>query len=154
MKKNIRIIGIFVLLLSTVTLLSSCKKDVKNLPGTWRVSSAVVDGDEENDLKDVWTFNDGGSCRIQCDMDEYFDHTGYDVLTFDGHYVTDGNKTLTITGNKFGYDGLETNQVVYSLDILTLTKKKMMVSGTVTYYEYLEGVTNTQTADVAITLTK
>ena len=39
MKKSI---GIFVFLLSTVVLMSSCKKDVKYLPGTWKVIAASV----------------------------------------------------------------------------------------------------------------
>lgn len=152
MKKSI---GIFVFLLSMVVLMSSCKKDVKYLPGTWKVTAAVINSDDEDDVKDVWTFNDGGECVIECDLDEYFDNIPYDVVKFNGTYTTNGNKTLTITSNKFnevaaGYY----EQVVYDLDILLLNKKSMMVSGTVKYIRNMDNVVDSKTSDISLTLSK
>ena len=73
MKKTIKLFAILVVLFSTVTLMSSCKKDVSNLPGTWKAITATIDGDSEDDLKDEWTFYSEGTCQIKCDFDEYFD---------------------------------------------------------------------------------
>ncbi|MBR4535456.1 MAG: hypothetical protein IKO62_02225 [Bacteroidales bacterium] len=151
MKKSI---GIFVFLLSTVVLMSSCKKDVKYLPGTWKVTSAVINGDSGDDVRDVWTLTDGGGCVIECDLDEYFDDIPYDLLNFNGTYATVGNKTLTITSNKFNEAYGYYEQVTYDLDILSLNKKTMMVSGTIKYVKNMESVTNLKTSDISLTLTK
>jgi hypothetical protein len=156
MKKSIGIFGIFVLLLSTVTLMSSCKKDVSNLPGKWKIVTATINGDEENDLKDEWTFYTDGTCKIDCDFDEYFDHTLYDLVTFDGKYVTEGNKKLTINSNRFNVseNGKYYDMVVYDMDILLLNKNSMMVSGTIEYYQCLDNVTNKQKSNISLSLSK
>ena len=154
MKKSI---GIFVFLLSTVVLMSSCKKDVKYLPGTWKVISATINNDSEDDVRDVWTFNDAGACVIDCDLDEYFDDIIFpddNVITFGGSYTTSGNEKLTITGEKFNVIGNYADQVVYDLDIITLNKKTLMVSGTIKYYHYMENITSTQTSNISLTLSK
>ena len=152
MKKSI---GIFVFFLSTVVLMSSCKKDVKYLPGTWKVIAAVINGDDEDDVKDVWTFNDGSDCVIECDFDEYFDNVpnNYDVIKFNGTYSTNGNKTLTITSKKFNEEAGSYEQIVYDLNILSLNKNTMMVSGTVKYTKYTD-VSNSKTSDITLTLLK
>ena len=151
MKKSI---GIFVFLLSTVVLMSSCKKDVSNLPGTWKVTAAVINGDDEDNLKDVWTFIDGGGCVIDCDLDEYFDNIPYDVISFNGTYTTNGNSELIITSSKFNEAAGYYEQVVYDLDILSLNKKSMLVSGTIKYIKNMDNVTNTKTSDISLTLAK
>ena len=151
MKKSI---GIFVFLLSTVVLMSSCKKDVSNLPGTWKVTAAVINGDDEDNLKDVWTFIDGGGCVIDCDLDEYFDNIPYDVISFNGTYTTKGNSELTITSSKFNEAAGYYEQVVYDLDIFSLNKKSMLVSGTIKYIKNMDNVTNTKTSDISLTLAK
>jgi hypothetical protein len=152
MKKTI---GVVVFLLSTVVLMSSCKKDVKYLPGTWKVISATINNDSEDDVRDVWTFNDSGDCVIDCDLDEYFDNIPNDnMVTFGGSYSTSGNDKLTITGEKFNVFGGYSDQVVYELDIETLTKKLMIVSGTIKYYHYMENVTETQTSSISLSLSK
>jgi hypothetical protein len=153
MKKSI---GILVFLLSTVVLMSSCKKDVKYLPGTWKVTTATINGDSEDDLDDVWTFTDGGTCVVNCDLDEYFDNipNNYDVITFNGTYVTNGNKTLTITSNKFNDALGYYEQIIYDLDILALNKKTMMVSGSIKYIRNMENVADTRVSDISLTLSK
>ena len=151
MKKSI---GIFVFLLSTVVLMSSCKKDVSNLPGTWKVTDAVINGDNEDDVKDVWTFTDGGGCVIDCDLDEYFDNIPYDVISFNGTYTTNGNSELIITSSKFNEAAGYYEQVVYDLDIFSLNKKSMLVSGTIKYIKNMDNVTNTKTSDISLTLAK
>ena len=154
MKKSI---GIFVFLLSMVVLMSSCKKDVKNLPGTWRVTSAIIDNDRENDLKDVWTFNTDGTCKIACDVDEYFDYENavIDIFEFYGHYVTEGNKILTIESNKTTFDNADDySQIRYDLNIHSLNKHTLEVSGTVKEIYVTNGVTTSKVANVTLTLTK
>lgn len=151
MKKSI---GIFVFLLSTVVLMSSCKKDVKYLPGTWKVTSAIINGDDEDDVDDVWTFTDGDGCVVECDLDEYFDNIPYNVLNFNGTYTTNGNKTLTITSNKFNESLGYYEQVIYDLEILLLNKKSMMVSGTIKYIKNMDNVSSTKTSDISLTLSK
>ncbi len=154
MKKSI---GIFVLLLSTVVFMSSCKKDMSKLPGTWKAISATIDNDSEDDLDDMWTFRTDGTCTIECDFDEYFDNTFYNIVTFEGTYTTKGNETITITSNKLHQIGDEYyEKVIYDLDILLLNKNTMMVSGTVKLVSYeIEGnLTDTKKADVSITLSK
>ena len=123
--------------------LSNCKKDVKYLPGTWKVTSAVINGDSGDDVRDVWTLTDGGGCVIECDLDEYFDDIPYDLLNFNGTYATVGNKTLTITSNKFNEAYGYYEQVTYDLDI-----------GTIKYVKNMESVTNLKTSDISLTLTK
>ncbi len=155
MKKSI---GIFVFLLSMVVLMSSCKKDVKKLPGTWRVTSAIIDNDRENDLKDVWTFNTDGTCKIACDVDEYFDYedvVDHDFSVFYGHYVTEGNKILTIESNKTTFDNADDySQIKYDLNIRTLNKHTLEVSGTVKEIFVTSGVTTSKVANITLTLTK
>ena len=159
MKKTIRLFAIFVVLFSTVTLMSSCKKDVSNLPGTWKALSATIDGDYEDDIKDVWTFANGGSCHIQCDFDEYFDDVlfidpDYDIIVFDGNYTTDGNKTLTITSDKFHVYNDTYEQIVYNLDIQLLNKKNMIVDGTITWNRYEGNISTPKVANITVTLSK
>lgn len=158
MKKLTRLVGIFVLLLSTVTFMSSCQKNVSNLPGTWRVTSAIIDNDREDDLDDVWTFNTDGTCDITCDADEYFDDDDfifYDVFRFNGHYETEGTMTLTIESNNFYYDNQEAySQIRYDLNIHTLNKHTLKVSGTVKEINVFNGITTSKIADVTLTLTK
>jgi hypothetical protein len=156
MKKTFRLFGIFALMLSVVTMMSSCKKDMSNLPGRWVATVAVIDDDDEDDLDDVWTFNTDGTCNIQCDLDEYFDNIQYDLVTFNGTYTTESNKKLTITSNHFneGENGYY-EQIVYNLNILSLTKNTMMVSGTVRLSQYSgSGFVNKKEVDATITLTK
>jgi len=156
MKKTFRLFGIFALMLSVVTMMSSCKKDMSNLPGRWVATVAVIDDDDEDDLDDVWTFNTDGTCNIQCDLDEYFDNIQYDLVTFNGTYTTESNKKLTITSNKFNQaEGDYYEQIVYNLNILSLTKNTMMVSGTVRLSQYSgSGFVNKKEVDATITLTK
>lgn len=151
MKKSI---GIFVFLLSMVVLMSSCKKDVSYLPGTWKVIAAVVNDDDEDDVKDTWTFTDGNGCVVECYLDEYFDNVPYNVINFNGTYSTDGNKTLTITSNKFNEQASSYEQIMYNLNILMLDKKTMMVSGTVKYVKNMENVSDERTSDITLTLLK
>lgn len=160
MKKTIRLFAIFVVLFSTVTLMSSCKKDVSNLPGTWKVISATIDGDSEDDLKDEWIFFTEGICQIKCDFDEYFDDNifiapEYDVINFNGTYTTDGNKRLIIKSDKFHQLVDEYyEQIVYDLDIDLLNKKNMIVDGTITWNRYEGNISNTKTAKIALSLAK
>lgn len=149
MKKSI---GIFVLLLSTVVLLSSCKKNVANLPGTWYAISATIDNDHEDDLDDVWTFKTDGTCNIECDMDEYFDNT-YDHLFFHGNYVVNGNM-LTITSDKLNEYGDYYETVVYELSILKLDKNTLRVSGTVIFNRYEGNEVYPRRVPVSISLSK
>lgn len=152
MKKSI---GIFVFLLSTVVLMSSCKKDVKYLPGTWKVIAASVNNDSEDDIRDVWTFNSGSDCVIECELDEYFDDVpDYNVVTFGGSYSTNGNDKLVITGEKFNVSDNRSEQVIYDLDIITLTKSTLMVSGTIKYNRYMDNSTDNRTSTVSLTLTR
>ena len=156
--KLTRLIVFFVMLLITVTLISSCQKNVSNLPGTWRVTSAIIDNDREDDLKDVWTFNTDGTCKIACDVEEYFgdDEVGYyDVFDFFGHYVTEGNKSLTIKSNNFYFDNQEDYiQYRYDLNIHSLNKHTLKVSGTVKEINVFNGITTSKVSDVTLTLTK
>ncbi len=154
MRKTFRLLGIFVLLLSTVTLMSSCKKDVSNLPGRWHVTAATIDNDDEDDLKDVWTFNTNGTCTIECDCDEYFDNVPYGIITFTGNYATQGNKKLTITSDRFHETSDGYNTVIYDLKILLLSKKTMMVTGTVKLVQYEGSIVNTKQANIDLTLSK
>lgn len=160
MKKTIRLFAIFVVLFSTVTLMSSCKKDVSNLPGTWKAITATINGDSEDDLKDEWTFVSGGTCNIKCDFDEYFDDNvsvapEYDLINFNGTYTTEGNKKLTIKSDKFHQRGDEYyEQIVYNLDIDMLNKKNMIVNGTITFYRYDGNISNTKTANISLSLSK
>lgn len=156
--KLTRLIGFFVMLLTTVTLISSCQKNVSNLPGTWRVTSAIIDNRPEDDLKDVWTFNTDGTCKITCggiDGDFYDVYTDalWHVIEFHGHYVTEGNKTLTIESDKFYFDNQENyGQNRYDLNIHTLNKHTLKVSGTVK--NVINGVTTSNVTNVTLTLTK
>lgn len=157
MKKSMRLFGIFVLLLSTVTLMSSCKKDMKQLPGTWKVTSAIINGDDEDNLRDEWTFNSDNTCKIQCDCDEYFDGEFFDnlkIITFDGTYNTNGNKSITFSSDKLFVIDSDYDQIKYDLDIDLLNKKNMIVDGTVYYYQYVDGVSTHQQAEVTLTLSK
>ncbi len=160
MKKTIRLFVVFVVLFSTATLMSSCKKDISNLPGTWRADTATIDGDRENDLKDEWTFLVGDTCHIKCDFDEYFDDNifvapEYDIINFSGTYSTDGNTRLIIKSDKFHQylDGYY-EQIVYDLDIDLLNKKNMIVDGTITWNRYEGNISNTKTAKIALSLAK
>lgn len=157
MKKTIRLFGIFVLMFSMTFFMSSCKKDVKNLPGKWRVISAVVNGDSE-DVNDVWIFNSDGSCTIECNVDDFFDDFATDVITFNGKYTTNGNKTLNIESENFLItpNAVFSSRIVYNLDIELLNKKDMMVSGTV---KFVEDASNTnvnysKNATVSLMLSK
>ena len=156
--KLTRLIGFFVMLLTTVTLISSCQKNVSNLPGTWRGTSAIIDNDRWDDLKDIWTFNTDGTCKITCDIEKYFgdDEVGYyDVFDFYGHYVTEGNKSLTIESNNFYFDNQEDYiQYKYDLNIQTLNKHTLKVSGTVKEINVFNGITTSKVSDVTLTLTK
>ena len=157
--KLTRLIGLFVLLLTTVIFMSSCQKNVSNLPGTWRVTSAIIDNyGEDDDLNDAWTFNTDGTCEITCGgIDEYFydvyTDAIYHVIEFHGHYVTEGNKTLTIESDKFYFDNQENyGQNRYDLNIHTLNKHTLKVSGTVK--NVINGVTTSNVTNVTLTLTK
>ena len=158
MKKTTRLIGIFVMFMSIVTLMSSCQKNVSNLPGTWRVTSAIIDNDREDDLDDVWTFNTDGTCDITCDVDEYFDDEDfifYDIFRFQGRYETEGNKILTIESIKYTFDNQEDySQIRYDLNILTLNKHTLKVSGTVKEINVFNGITTSKVANVTLTLAK
>lgn len=157
MKKTINLLAVLILLFGTVLTLSSCKKDVSNLPGTWKVTDATVNGNDKKNLNDVWTFNNDGTCDIQCDYDEYFgnSHGTFDIISFEGKYHTNDNKTLTITSDKLNVEGTNYDQIIYDLDIVLLNKTKMAVSGSVTLYLYRDAKTlQTEKTDITLTLTK
>lgn len=155
MKKSIRLFGFFVLLSSIVTLMSSCKKDMTNLPGSWKAINAIIDNDKEDDLKDFWTLRTDGTCTIDCDIEEYFDRGYEGAFTFNGNYVPEGDRKLTITSEKFGeYEDIYYSQIVYDLDIVSLSKKTLKVSGTVSYYQHDADHVTSMRSNVSITLSK
>ena len=160
MKKTIRLFGIFVLLFSMTFFMSSCKKDVKNLPGKWRTISAVINGDDE-DVNDVWIFNSDGTCTIECNVDDFFDNFddfASEVITFTGTYTTNGNKTLNIESDNLLItpNAIFSSRIVYDLNIELLNKKDMMVSGTVKYVGDASNtnVSYSKNATVSLMLTK
>ncbi len=149
-----KVIGIFFLLLSMSAFLSSCEKDVENLPGKWEAVYATVDGVEVDNLKDVWIFRIDGTCTIDCDFQKYFNSSYYGIITINGKYNTRGNERLTIESDKFheslwGYD-----LISYDLDIDELSKSSLMVRGKVNYCQYEENITNRKSVDVSLQFKK
>ena len=78
----------------------------------------------------------------------------YNVVTFGGSYSTNGNDKLVITGEKFNVSDNRSEQVIYDLDIITLTKSTLMVSGTIKYNRYMDNSTDNRTSTVSLTLTR
>lgn len=152
MKKSI---GIFMMLLCTVIFMSSCTKDVAYLPGTWKATSATINGEDKDDMQDVWTFNtDGSTCNIDCDFDKYFSNNLYDVVTFEGTYNTSGNSILKIESNDFNVSGNDYDKIIYDLDIDLLNKNSMMVAGTVKFFQHRGGIINTKTSKISLRFSK
>ena len=155
MKKSIRVFGIFVLLLSTVTLLSSCKKDISDLPGTWEAVEATINGEEVKNLKDIWTLNADGTCTIECDIEKYTDNYIQGVVTFPGTYVTDDDFNLNIKSAKFYvWDDDYYDEISFDVEILAMTKKMLMVFGKFKYNRHEGVITTSKTAEATITFAR
>lgn len=127
--------------LAVLVSLPSCTKPEKQIIGKWKIVSAKVDGDKDEDAKgEVWTFKDNGKFSGFINLGLVW---GVKISSdVDCKWRIDGNELVLSGGDlEFIEDGYSV-EVIITMDIEQLDNEALILSGVMKVEGVLVGYVN------------